>query len=479
MLPAHLFIVFGATGDLMQRKLLPALYDMLLQDGAQSTYAILGVSRSKLTDEAFREQARASLVEFAGLSEETAQSFCAQSLYYQCLGDQEADDFQTLAARVQELEQRHDLPGNRAIYLSLPPQAFEPTINNLGRCGLNESPGWTRLVIEKPFGRDLATAQALNEVVHRHYREDQVYRIDHYLGKETVKNLLVFRFGNALFEPLWNRDHVERVDIMVTEALGVGTRAGYYDRSGALRDMIQNHLTQLFTLVAMEPPASTEANAIRYEKIKVLESTMPIHAERDVVFGQYTDGTVEGTAIPGYLDSEGVPGDSQTETYAALRLHVNNWRWQGVPFVLQTGKAMPRRLTRVSVTFRRPPVRLFQSDNDCYLASNVLHLTIQPDEGVALNFEVKVPEQGYRVQTHQLSFDYADIFGHVPDAYRTLLEDVVKGDQTLFVHEREVMESWNLYTPLLENGPAPHPYPAGSWGPSEANSLIQDAPIQS
>lgn len=468
MLDPHVFVVFGATGDLMQRKLLPALHDLLL-NGHVERAVVLGVSRSALSDDEYRSQARAAMVEH-GATEDAADEWCAANLYFQSLGDQTAEDFDALAERITALEADHELPGNRVFYVALPPKAFPGTIEGLGGAGLHRSAGWTRLVIEKPFGQDLASAQALNTLVHRYFDEQQVYRIDHYLGKETVQNLMVFRLGNAIFEQLWNRDHIERVEITVAEDLGVGDRAGYYDGAGALRDMVQNHLTQLLTLVAMEVPATAEADAVRYEKIKVLQSIRAIEPE-DVVLGQYTRGRLDGVPAPGYREAEGVASDSETETFAALRLHVGNWRWQGVPFILRTGKCLPHRLTRIAVTFRRPPVSFFRSYDDCHLNANVLHITLQPDEGFSLAFQVKRPGEGYAVRTEHLRFRYEDTFGPLPDAYRTLLEDVILGDQTLFVHAQETEAAWRLYAPILENHPPVHFYAAGTWGPEAAQAL--------
>jgi glucose-6-phosphate 1-dehydrogenase len=466
MLDPHLFVVFGATGDLMKRKVLPALYD-LYEANPDTNFVVLGASRSRLTDEQFREQAREAITAHGSSSGEVA-SWCNERLYFQCLGAQTAEDYRTLGARIEELERRHGLAGNRVFYLALPPGAFDDAAEHLGQTGLaHNDKGWTRLVVEKPFGNDLASARELNTLVHRYFSEDQVYRIDHYLGKETVQNLMVFRLGNAIFESLWNREHIERVDIVVAEDLGVGSRAGYYDTSGALRDMVQNHLTQLLTLLAMEVPATAHADAIRYEKIKVLQSIRAIHLD-DAVFGQYTRGKLNGTVLPGYREEEGVAADSQTPTYVALKLSVSNWRWQGVPFILQTGKRMPRSLTRIAVTFRRPPVTLFRSSPGCHLTPNVLHITLQPDEGFSLSFEVKRPGEGYDVRTESLRFRYEDAFGKLPDAYRTLLEDIVRGDQTLFVHSQEVEAAWKLYAPLLENPLPVHFYAAGTWGPAEA-----------
>ena len=372
-----------------------------------------------------------------------------------------------MADRIASLEKEYDLPGNRIFYLSLPPGAFAPTINGLGDTGLNHSDGWTRFVIEKPFGKDLASAHALNETIHQHFEESQVYRIDHYLGKETVQNLLVFRFANALFENVWNRDRIEKVEIVVDESLGVGDRAGYYDRSGALRDMIQNHLTQLLTIIAMETPSRFEADAIRREKIKLLESIRPIKL-KNVTFGQYSAGTVNGEAVRGYHEENNIPADSKTPTFVEIRLEVANWRWEGVPFILRTGKRMPARKTTITVHFKQAPISIFapNGDGDCGLSPNVLEMTLQPNEGFDLYFEVKQPQTAMSMKTQKLSYRYGDVFGPLPDAYETLLNDVMEGDQTLFVHAEEVEASWRLYTPLLEADIQPVLYEAGTYGPT-------------
>ncbi len=306
--------------------------------------------------------------------------------------------------------------------------------------------------------------------MHRYFQEPQIYRIDHYLGKDTVQNLLVFRFANALFESAWNRDRIDNIQITVAESLGIGSRAGYYDRAGALRDMVQNHLIQLLSLVAMEPPASFEAEAIRDEKVKVLHSVRPIELD-DVVLGQYADGSVAGEGVLGYTAEEGVADESTTETYAALRLYVDTWRWQGVPFYLRAGKRMPRRLTQIAVTFREPPVALFKHFERGMRKGNVLYITLQPHEGFDLLFDVKAPSDRPRLETLPLEFDYEDAFGSLPGAYETLLHDVMTGDQTLFVRGDEVEKAWDLYTPLLDGGRIPEVYPAGSWGPPAADRL--------
>ena len=336
---SHLFIVLGATGDLMHRKLLPALFYAFTTHSLGEDSVILGVGvETDIDDASFRERAVESLIADDAAESAEARAWCERYLQYQPIGQGTAADYQALGARIVSLEESLNLPGNRVFYLALPPVVFEPAIRGLGEAGLNRSRGWTRLVIEKPFGRDLDSARHLNQVLHKWFEEPQIYRIDHYLGKETVQNLLVFRFANALFESLWNRDRIERVEITVAESLGVEHRAAYYDKAGAVRDMIQNHLTQLLTIVAMELPAAFESDAIRQEKAKALRAVQPIGPE-DAVFGQYARGSVAGAEVPGYCEEPGVAQNSQTETFAALRLHIDNWRWHGVPFYLRHRKA--------------------------------------------------------------------------------------------------------------------------------------------
>jgi glucose-6-phosphate 1-dehydrogenase len=462
-----LFVIFGATGDLTRRKLFPALARLVSRGLVGDRFLVLGVGRSReMTDETFRALAH----EIVESPQPKPIRWCDECVFYQPLGEDEAD-YLALRQRIEQIEREHDLPGNRVFYLALPPSAFGPTILALGKAGLARSPGWTRLVVEKPFGRDLESARALNDVAHGYFDESQIFRIDHYLGKETVQNLLVFRFANAIFESLWNRDHVESVRITVAESLGVEQRAGYYEQAGALRDMVQNHATQLATLVAMEVPVAYNAESIRAEKTKALKSVAPISPD-DVVFGQYGAGVIDGQPVVGYRQEPGVAPDSLVETFVALRLNFDNWRWQGVPFCIRTGKRMPQHLTQIDVTFRRPPVCMFKSLGARQMHSNLLRIVLQPNEGFSLFFDVKAPGDPLRLKALPLHFEYQEAFGPLPDAYETLILEILTGDQTHFVHAEWVETSWQVYTPLL-HAPVPvHPYPAGTWGPDEADRFF-------
>jgi glucose-6-phosphate 1-dehydrogenase len=469
--PRPLFAVVGATGDLMRRKLLPALYGLSAEGWLPPRSAVLGVARShQVQDETFRSDMRDALVAARRGDEEAIDRWCRDCLHYQTLGGETPADWRALSQRIRELEGAQKLSGNRVFYLALPLSGFPSAVRGLGEAGLAQGPGWTRLVIEKPFGRDLASARELNGLVHRYFDESQVYRIDHYLGKETVQNLMVFRFANMLFESLWNRDRVERVEITVAERIGVEKRAGYYEEAGALRDMVQNHLTQLLTLMAMEVPATYDSEAIRNEKVKVLRSVPPVSPE-DAVFGQYGAGREDDGPAAGYRQEPGVSPQSRTETFVALKLEVVNWRWHGVPFYLRTGKRLKDRLTQIVVTFRTPPVSFFGGENGGQIPSNQLRITLQPDEGFDLVFEVKAPGHETKVQTEKMRFRYSEAFGPLPDDYQTLLLDVLQGDQTLFVRADEVEASWRLYEPLLREPPPVHAYSAGSWGPPEADRM--------
>ena len=463
----HLFVVLGGTGDLTTRKLLPALHS-LMPGGACH---VVGVATSALDDAAYQSVAAKALTA-SGVPAAEAAAWAGRHVSYQRVG--RTGDMTDLAARIEALDAAHGTRGNRLLYLALPPAAFADTIERLGRSGLAAGPGWTRIVVEKPFGGDLASARTLNDALHRHFAERQIYRIDHYLGKESVQNLLEFRFTNPIFEASWNRDRVERVEITVAEALDVAGRGAYYDRTGVLADMVQSHLTQVLTLVAMEAPSTFSADAVRDEKVKVLRSIREISPDA-VVLGQYGAGTVAGATVTAYRNTPGVDPASTTPTFAAVRVWIDNWRWQGVPFFLRTGKAMPRRMTEVAVLFRRPPVCLFHSVvDDCIAGNDVLRLVLQPDEGFSLEIDVKEPGASTRLRPVPLHFSYAEAFGTIPDAYETLLADVLEGDQTLFVRHDETEEAWRLYTPLVHATLPVHPYPAGTWGPQAAAAFLPE-----
>jgi glucose-6-phosphate 1-dehydrogenase len=469
----HLFVVLGGTSDLMRRKLLPAIYRLKAGRDVPVPLIILGVSRQAgLTDEGFRSLVAESLAA-EGVAPDSAGSWCRDCLHFQSLRAGTPEDYQGLAARIRSLEQEYHLPGNRVFYLALPPTAYMASIAGLGQAGLSRTQGWTRLVVEKPFGKDLASATTLNKQIHRYFDESRVYRIDHYLGKETVRNLLIFRFANAIFEPLWHRNLVKSVQITVAESLGVGGRAGYYDQAGALRDMVQNHLTQLLTLTAMEVPVAFDAESIRTEKAKILRAIPPVMPEH-VIYGQYDRGAINGREVPGYREEPGVSPDSATETFVAMKLSIENWRWQGVPFYLVTGKRLPTRFSQIAVTFRCPPVWVFEPHHGGTCNPNVLVFTVQPDEGFDLHFEVKAPGEPLQFKTQRLRYRYAEGFAPLPDAYDTLLLDIMAGDQTLFVRADEVEWAWRIYAPALDPlPPMVRPYPAGAWGPPGTEAFME------
>ena len=471
--PPHLFVVLGATGDLMQRKLLPALYRLRSRGEFPEGSLVLGVARRPADDAWFRSEGLASLTAAQAGDAGALGKFCAESLFYQPLTGSPTEAYAALKTRIEQLEGSHGLAGDRIFYLALPLEAFAPTLEGLGEAGLATGKGFTRVVIEKPFGSDLASAEALNQLAHRYFGEPQIYRIDHYLGKETVQNLLVFRFANMFVESNWNRERIEHVEVTVAESLGVEGRAGYYETSGALRDMVQNHVVQLLTLVAMEPPAMRNEESIRNEKVKVLRSAVRLEPG-DAVRGQYGPGTVGGQPVAGYRQEPGVAADSNVETYLALRVKVANWRWQGVPFFIRTGKRLATKSTRVVVTFKAPPVSFFQTEAEYNVSPDRVTILIQPEEGFELAFEVKVPGHEMRVQTHRMKFHYADVFGVLPDGYETLVSDVMRGDASLFVRADEVEEAWRFVAPILEHPTPVVLYPAGSDGPPEADRLAEE-----
>jgi glucose-6-phosphate 1-dehydrogenase len=478
-------VIFGATGDLNKRKLIPALYHLHLNRRLPEGLLIVGSARSAVSDDDFRRQMREAVEGFSrgGIGNDIEWSRFAELLHYIPANYREPESYLRLKDRLYKLEREHRTEGKRVLYLAIPPDQYAPVARQIAISGLagrhQETGGWTRLVVEKPFGTDLETARQLNRELHEFFDESQIYRIDHYLGKETVQNILVFRFGNAVFEPIWNRRYVDYVQITAAETVGVESRGGYYEQAGALRDMFQNHLLQLVCMTAMEPPAFFAAGAVHDEKAKVLHAIRPITPE-EAVRGQYGPGEINGKPVPGYRQEGGVDAGSTTETYAALKLWIDNWRWQGVPFYLRSGKRLEKRVTEIAIHFKKPPLSFFQS---CAavdgLGSNVLVMRIQPDEGVSLTFEVKPPGPEVCVNSLSLDFDYEVAFGAAPpEAYETLLLDALRGDSTLFTRQDWVELAWSLLTPVIDAWHKTRSdfiplYPAGTWGPKEADAFIE------
>lgn len=477
-------VIFGASGDLTKRKLIPALYN-LLAERHLSRIAIVGTSRSQISDEEFRASLKEGVEKYSRKKPLDADLWAAlePNLYYQQGGFDDPEAFQRLKVRLESIEKERGLPGNRLFYLSTPPSVFAPIVQNLGKAGLvdpKERP-FARVIIEKPFGTDLQTAQTLNEQVRGVLKERQIYRIDHYLGKETVQNLLVFRFANGIFEPLWNNKYIDHVQITGAETLGVERRGGYFDRAGILRDMVQNHLFQVLCLAMMEPPVSFESDAVRDEKVKVLKALRPIDPKTlgtRVVRAQYAPGSVLGTEVPGYIEEPGVDPKSTTETFVAMKLFVDNWRWAGVPIYLRSAKRMPKRVTEVAIHFKSAPHRLFRAGQVADVGSNILAIRIQPDEGITMSIGSKVPGPSIEIAPVTMEFRYASSFGvEAPEAYERLLLDALNGDGTLFTRGDEVEASWSFITPIHEAWKAaihdpPYTYEAGTWGPSIARQLL-------
>jgi glucose-6-phosphate 1-dehydrogenase len=479
-------VLFGATGDLAHRKVIPAIYQLWRTNLLPAEFSLVAVARRPYSDEAFAAEVRDSVEKYSRVQpvDQAAWDELAKRITYQQLDFGDDAGFDRLSERLDELDKERGSAGNRLFYLATQPSQVTEIVQKLGRVGLDHEMrggGWRRVVIEKPFGRDYESARQLNHELSKVLRESQVYRIDHYLGKETVRNLLVFRFGNGIFEPVWNRSYVDHVQITVAESIGVENRGSFYEETGASRDILQNHLLQLMTLVAMEPPSSFHADALRDQKLQVLRAIAapdPERVRRDVVRGQYGPGWVSGEAVAGYRQEPEVDPESETETYVAGRFHIDDWRWSGVPFYLRAGKRLPKRATEIAVQFKEVPLRLFrESTGDP--APNVLAMRIQPDEGIMLRFAAKVPGLGLDVRTVNMDFAYDTSFTvDSPDAYETLILDALLGDASLFTRADEVEAAWSVVTPIdaaWAAMSAPHfpDYAAGTWGPEAADELME------
>jgi glucose-6-phosphate 1-dehydrogenase len=486
-----ILILFGATGDLTMRKLLPALYNLSLEGLLPHAFSVVGVARRPKSDDDFRKEMLDAVNEFSRsrpVQPQLWETF-SQGIFYVQSEFHDPEGFGRLKARLEQIDKERGTGGNHLYYMATPPDAYPIISANLGKVGLvarestrdpSSTAGWSRIVVEKPFGRDLRSARELNRQLHTVFSERQIYRIDHYLGKETVQNLLVFRFGNIIFEPIWNQQYIDNVQITVAENIGIEGRASYYDNAGAIRDMVQNHMMQLLSLVCMEPPVAFDADNVRDEKVKVLRAIHPMTREQVLtrtVRAQYSAGSVNGQPVPGYCSEEGVNPDSITETYVAIKLFVDNWRWAGVPFYLRTGKRLPKRTTEIALQFKQAPHLLFRRSMDG-LDPNSLVVHIQPDEGTTIKVASKIPGPLMRVRPVNMDFRYGTSFGIEPaDAYERLLLDAMLGDSTLFTRRDEVEEAWEFVSSIIdgwtEAAAADIPkYEAGSWGPEEADRLI-------
>jgi glucose-6-phosphate 1-dehydrogenase len=472
-------VIFGGTGDLAARKIVPALYNLALQRLLPAAFAVVGAARAQLTDEAFRQMLHADLARFSRtkpINEDVWTSFAERVQYVSTSDDA---GYERLRETLAELDLRAGTSGNRLFYLATPPSSYGPIVDQLQRHRLTQDLR-ARVVVEKPFGHDLASAISLSDKLHETFAEDDIFRIDHYLGKETVQNILVLRFANGIFEPIWNRQYVDHVQITVAESLGIEERGAYYEQAGALRDIVQNHLLQLVALVGMEPPVAFDSKAVRDEKLKVLRAIRPITPEdtdTHVVRGQYGPGYIEGVPVRGYREEDGVAKDSKTETFLAIRAYIDNWRWEGTPFYLRTGKRLPKRATEIAIQFRAAPHQVFSREAAEGMEPNALVLRIQPDEGISLKFGAKVPVQGIRIRSVNMDFVYGAAFMiDAPDAYETLILDALRGDPTLFTRQDEVEQQWRFVDPIAKGwalaGSDLPIYPAGTWGPTEADLLM-------
>src|SRR6266571_1726768 len=478
-----IMVIFGPTGDLSSKKLLPAIYNLAKQRLLPAGFAVMGAAIDDMSDDAFRKHAAEAITQHSRtqpIDQTVLHAFLSEA-FYQKVDFSKRDDFKALQRRLDELDSSRHTGGNRVYYCATPPPTYETIVEQLKAAGLVHSPSFDRIVVEKPFGSDLKSARELNRILQHVFHEDSVYRIDHYLGKETVQNILAFRFANSIFEPIWNSNLIDSVQITAAEEIGVEMRGAYYDKAGALRDIVQNHALQLLALTAMEPPIAFEANTVRDEKVKVLRAIRPI-AEDEVahatVRGQYARGWVLGEHVPGYREEHNVAPGSLTETFVALRLYVDNWRWANVPFYIRVGKRMPKRMTEIRVSFKRPPHLTFGRQAAQELDPNSITLRIQPEEGISLRFAAKVPSAGVRLRSVNMDFLYSSSFlVETPEAYERLLLDCMIGDPTLFTRADEVETAWKLIDPIeaawRDGRPPLQMYPAGTWGPAAAGKLLE------
>lgn len=482
-------VIFGASGDLAKRKLIPAIFDLARDGMLPPGFTIVGTGRTEMTHDSFRSYMHDAMKEFGNLrdAEQMTWETFAQSLFYVTANSSIKDEFKKLQEQLKEIDSDRKSGENYLFYLSTPPSMYAPIVQGLGHAGLNkpqEPHSWVRIIIEKPFGVDLESARTLNDIVLDVFDENQVYRIDHYLGKETVQNLLVFRFANGIFEPIWNRNYVDHIQITAAETVGVEGRGGYYEGAGAMRDMIQNHMLQLLALTAMEPPVLFDAKQVRDEKHKVFQAIRPIRpadVHRHSVRGQYAAGTVNGKSVPAYKAEQNVAYDSVTETYVALEFYIDSWRWADVPFYVRSGKRLPKRVTEIAIQFKRTPHHLFTQNSTESLDQNNIVIRVQPDEGISLKFSSKIPGSSMRMRPVTMDFRYGSSFGgHLTDAYTRLILDCMLGDATLYARGDSVDVAWQLITPIHEGWEENklskvYDYAAGSWGPKEADDLLVSA----
>jgi glucose-6-phosphate 1-dehydrogenase len=481
----HILTIFGASGDLARRKLIPSIYDLYLQDMLPDNFALLGTGRKDFTDQSFRDHMREALETFSGddAAPEKVKPFL-EYLYYITIDTGDPAEYGRLKKKLEEMDRHRNTGGNHIFYLATPPSLYAKVAQSLDGQGLTRSTHpWRRIIVEKPFGYDLASGMELNRQFREVFDEEQIYRIDHYLGKETVQNIMVTRFSNAIYEPIWNRNYVHHVEITASESIGVGDRGGYYEGSGALRDMFQNHMLQLVALVAMEPPVLADSTSIRNEIVKVFRSFRPLREKdmaRQVIRGQYLASMMQGEAVKGYRQETGVDPESRTETYFGIKFYIDNWRWKDVPFYVRTGKRLPTRVTEIVVHFQPTPHHIFSGQKSGEVNANQLIIRIQPDEGLLIKYGMKVPGAGYQVQTVNMDFHYSDLSDvYLPTAYERLLHDCMLGDSTLYARGDAVECAWSFVDPILkywEKKPrqALYGYPAGTWGPKEADELIEE-----